>query len=54
MPAYEFACEKCGNRFTVTRPMSSVRAKVPPCPKCKSATTRQVFSAFYAKTIKKS
>jgi len=30
------------------------RAKQPSCPKCKSASTHQVFSPFYPKTIKKS
>ena len=53
MPAYEYTCDKCGNTFTVTRPMDG-RVKQPACPKCKSASTRQVLSPFYAKTIKKS
>ena len=54
MPSYEYACDKCGNHFTVSRPMSAGRVKTPPCPKCHSAETKQVLSAFYAKTIKKS
>lgn len=52
MPAYEFECEKCGRVFTVERPMGAV-AKTS-CPKCQSKTVHQRFSAFYAKTIKKS
>ena len=53
MASYEYACEKCGNRFTVTRPMGA-RARQAPCPKCKSNETRQQLTTFYAKTIKKS
>jgi len=53
MPAYEFACEKCGHVFTIERPMSGT-LKAPACPECRSSATHQVLSAFYAKTIKKS
>jgi len=52
VPTYEFQCDKCGEQFTVVRPISSTGA--PACPKCKSRETRQLPSAFYAKTIRKS
>jgi putative FmdB family regulatory protein len=52
VPTYEFQCDKCAERFTLVRPISSAGA--PACPKCKSRETRQVPSAFYAKTIRKS
>ena len=52
MPTYEFQCAKCGERFTVVRPISSGGA--PACPKCASRHTRQLPSAFYAKTVRKS
>ncbi len=52
MPAYEFQCAKCGRVFTIDHPMG---AEVKPsCPKCRSKAVQQRFSAFYAKTIKKS
>ena len=53
MPTYEFECDKCGHRFSVVRHMS-VRAANPACPECHARATRQVFAAFYAKTVKKS
>jgi putative FmdB family regulatory protein len=52
MPAYEFECEKCRRVFTVERRMGAVVK--PSCPACRSKSVRQLFSAFYAKTIKKS
>ena len=52
MPAYEFECEKCGRVFVIERSMEA-RAK-PSCQKCRSKAVHQRFSAFYAKTIKKS
>lgn len=52
MPAYEFECRKCGRVFTVEHRMSA--AVKPACPKCGSKAVEQRFSAFYAKTIKKS
>ncbi len=54
MPTYDYVCEKCGKGFTVVEPMSAHGRRAPACPTCKSRDTRQVPSAFYAKTIKKS
>ena len=52
MPTYQFQCDKCGKTFTLVRPMSAHGAVA--CPQCKAKETRQLTSAFYAKTIKKS
>ena len=54
MPTYEYWCEKCRKRFSVVQLMSAHTSRRPACPKCKSRETRQLLSAFYAKTIKKS
>ena len=54
MPTYEYRCEKCKKSFTRIENISSHGRKKLTCPKCKSANVSQVFSAFYAKTVKKS
>jgi putative FmdB family regulatory protein len=54
MPTYQYVCEKCGKRFTVVEAMSAHGGRAPACPKCRSRSTRQVLTAFYVKTIKKS
>ncbi|MGD2135380.1 MAG: zinc ribbon domain-containing protein [Gemmatimonadales bacterium] len=54
MPTYEYRCAKCGKRFTRVETISQHESKRPACPKCKARKVEQVFSAFYAKTAKKS
>ena len=54
MPTYEYRCEKCGTRFTRIEAIQSHGRKKAACPKCKSANVSQVFTPFYAKTVKKS
>lgn len=54
MPTYEYACDKCGKRFTAVERMSAHAERAPACPKCRSRSTHQVLTAFYPKTIKKS
>ena len=54
MPTYEYRCAKCGKRFSRLESISAHGRRHPGCPKCKSAKVTQVFSAFYAKTVKKS
>jgi putative FmdB family regulatory protein len=54
MPTYEYRCEKCGRRFSRVEPIAVHGRRRPTCPKCKSARVAQVFSTFYAKTVKKS
>ena len=54
MPTYEYRCEKCGKRFSVVQAITAHGRKRPACPKCKSVKVEQIFSAFFAKTTKKS
>lgn len=54
MPTYEYRCAKCGKRFSRVESISVHGRRHPACPKCKSARVTQVFSPFYAKTVKKS
>jgi putative FmdB family regulatory protein len=54
MPTYEYECRKCGKRFALVEPISVHGGRTPPCPKCKSRSTQQVMSAFFAKTVRKS
>lgn len=54
MATYDYVCDKCRKRFTVVQTMSAHSGRAPACPKCKSRGTRQVLSAFFAKTTKKS
>jgi putative FmdB family regulatory protein len=54
MPSYEYQCQKCKKRFTVVERISQHTSRSPACPKCRSKATRQLLTAFYAKTVKKS
>jgi len=54
MATYDYKCDKCGKRFVVVQRISEHGGRAPACPKCKSRRTRQLPSAFYAKTVKKS
>jgi putative FmdB family regulatory protein len=54
VPTYEYQCQRCRTRFTVVQRMSAHTRGRAACPKCHSRETRQLLSAFYAKTIKKS
>jgi putative FmdB family regulatory protein len=54
MPTYEYECRDCRRPFTVIEPIAKHTSRPPACPRCKSKHTRQVTSAFYAKTIRKS
>jgi putative FmdB family regulatory protein len=56
MPIYEYLCEECEKIFTVTQHMTEhdETGEPPPCPKCDSDKTHQIFSTFFAKTSTKS
>jgi putative FmdB family regulatory protein len=54
MPSYEYQCQRCRKRFTVVQRISQHTGRSPACPKCRSKATRQLLTAFYAKTVKKS
>ena len=54
MPIYEYRCTKCHTRFSQQQGIDEHGHKRPACPKCKSHAVEQVFSAFFAKTVRKS
>lgn len=54
MPTYEYRCESCGKQFARVESIAVHGHRRLSCPKCKSTKVTQVFSAFYAKTVKKS
>jgi putative FmdB family regulatory protein len=53
MPNYEFKCENCKKRFTLTLSISEHEKKKMVCPKCKSRKVKQQISSFQAVTSKK-
>lgn len=54
MPIYEYLCADCGHEFSRSESVSQHGRGRVTCPKCKSAKVEQVFSAFFAKTTRKS
>ena len=53
MPTYEYKCVKCGQVFDRHETVAE-HGKTPPlCPKCQSQEVEPVFSAFFAKTSRK-
>jgi len=54
MPTYDFRCESCAKTFSVTMSMSERDKGNIACPGCKEGKVVQLYSAFYAKTSKKS
>jgi len=54
MPTYEYRCEQCGHAFEQRESIAAREAAKPKCPKCGSEGVVRAFSAFYAKTSKKS
>ena len=54
MPIYEYRCTKCRARFSQQQAIEEHARKRPTCPKCKSHAVEQVFSPFFAKTVRKS
>jgi len=54
MALYEYHCTACDHIFSVFHPVEEHGKTRVTCPKCKSAKVEQVFSPFYAKTVRKS
>jgi len=54
MPTYDFACEECKKKFSVTLSFSEYDGKKVKCPKCSSGKVRRVLGSVFAKTSKKS
>jgi putative FmdB family regulatory protein len=54
MPTYEFTCEKCKRKFSLTMTVAEYEKKKFRCPKCKGRRVRQLISSFQTVTSKKS
>jgi putative FmdB family regulatory protein len=54
MPIYEYRCENCAKVFSIQLSMSEHEKGNITCPDCKEARIVPQYSAFYAKTSKKS
>ena len=54
MPTYDYACVKCGKRFSVVHSIAEHDRKRVCCPKCGSRKPQRVITAFLARTSKKS
>ena len=54
MPTYDFRCDKCGKRFSLTMTIAEHDSKRARCPKCKSPRVTQQLHGFFAQTSKKS
>jgi putative FmdB family regulatory protein len=54
MPVYEYACEACKKRFSLTLTLSEHDKKRIKCPKCDSTKVKQRVSSFFAVTSSKS
>lgn len=54
MPTYEYQCKRCGEKFTLSMPLSEHGKKEHHCPKCQSIEIEQLPPHVYTKTSKKS
>jgi putative FmdB family regulatory protein len=54
MAVYDFKCEKCRKKFTVTMPISEHGIKKIKCPKCRSVKVAQILQPVFVTTSKKS
>jgi len=54
MPAYDFRCEKCNNKFTLHLTISKYEKTKFRCPKCKSVRVKQQIVPFQVVTSSKS
>lgn len=54
MPIYEYCCTDCGKLFTLRLHMAEHDKGHLACPACNGRQIVQQYSAFFAKTAKKS
>ncbi|TAM80107.1 MAG: zinc ribbon domain-containing protein [Acidobacteria bacterium] len=54
MPAYEFVCKECLNKFTLVLSIAEYEKLLPSCPKCKGRKIEQLPAVFFAVTARKS
>ncbi len=48
MPVYEYRCQKCKKRFSITESITEHGTKKMRCPKCKSTRIDRVYESFSA------
>ena len=54
MPVYEYACRKCGEKFSEVMTMKEHETRKVLCPKCQSNDLEKTIEPFFAKTTRKS
>ena len=54
MPIYEYRCGECGHLWNESVSMDEHDRARPTCPKCQAQKAEPVYSAFFAKTVRKS
>ena len=54
MPTYDYRCESCRKKFTLTLGIKEHDSKKVKCPKCTSRKVTQLISGFFTQTAKKS
>jgi len=54
MGRYTYHCPKCGEDFEVVMRADDVGKKKVTCPACKGKKVTRVYTAFFAKTSRKS
>ena len=54
MPTYEYHCHACDSDFSRTESVSAHEKAKVACPHCRSTKVERTFTAFYAKTGRKS
>ncbi|HEY3355689.1 MAG TPA: FmdB family zinc ribbon protein [Polyangia bacterium] len=55
MPIYDYVCNHCGEKFTLTISVSEHERRKPElrCPKCSAAEVEQLYEPFFAVTSRK-
>ena len=54
MPTYDYRCNKCGKKFSLTLTIGEHDSKRVTCPKCKSRRVTQQVGHFFCVTSDKS
>ncbi len=54
MPTYDYRCDQCRKRFSLTMTIKEHDTRRVKCPKCSSVKVSQQPRRFYAQTSKKS
>lgn len=54
MPNYDYQCQACNRKFSLTQSIAEHDQAKVNCPKCKSKKVKQQISIFITKTSRKS